>query len=178
MRKTWKTCARVPTRCSWRCGCVRQCQSMPHSPHSVFAKKYFITRPGTVFCCWKPLVCDHQTQDLKLLLHTIYVASFFIHLIWHFIGKDCNSYFSLVGGVPIKLHIFSFRWWILMTQAIWTKIKKQTLLPFFPFSSSQAVHNAISDVQIRFSQNILSSLSFENENWTVSKLNLGAPELN
>lgn len=130
MQALGRACAGVPTRCSWRHGCVQAMAISATLSTFIFAKRYLITIPGTVFCCWKPLVSDHQTRDLKHLLHTIYVASFFIHLIWHFIGKGCNSYFSLVGGVPVKLRIFLFRWWIFMTQAIWTR---QTLMPFLYF---------------------------------------------
>lgn len=86
---------------TWMCaGSGNQSPDHAHSPHSVFAKRSLITRHGTMFCCWRPLVSDHQTRDLKQLLHTIYVDSFLS--IWHVIGKGCNSYFSLVGGVPMK----------------------------------------------------------------------------
>lgn len=73
-----------------------------HSPHAVFAKRYLITRPRAAFCCWTPLVPVHLIQSGKELLRTIYIASFSIHFIWRFIGKGCNSYFSLVGGVAMK----------------------------------------------------------------------------
>lgn len=131
MQAPGRACAGGPTRCSWRHRCVQaMAVKVQTSPHSVFAKRYLVTRPGTVFCSWKPLLSDHQTQELEQLLHTIYGASFFIHFIWHFIGKGYNSYFSLVGGVPMKLQIFSFTWWIFMTQAIWTR---QNLLLFLSF---------------------------------------------
>lgn len=73
-----------------------------HSPHSVFAKRYLITRPRAPFCCWRPHFCPLNSQRGKQPLCTIYIAAFSNNFIWHFIGKGRNSFFSLVGGVAMK----------------------------------------------------------------------------
>ena len=143
----------MPTWCSGvQCmgaGNGNESSDHAHAPHSVFAKRYSVTRPRAAFCCWRLLVSVHNSQSGKQLLCTIYIALSSIHFIWHFFGKAYNSYFWLVE-LLWKLQVFSFWWWIFVTQATCTR---QTLLPSLslPYYSS----SSCAECYIWYANNIL-----------------------